>query len=105
MTHGTRNNGQIRTFWPDDTDSKFYIARGESMEELMLRIKAKWPDMDLSNLGDIQITTEYIQTDCLSHDMWDACDYTCFLVIERVKQESKTRTYFGENDPRLPLLT
>lgn len=105
MAYGTRNNGQIRTFWPDDTDSKFYIAAGESMEDLMLRIKAKWPDMNLSNLGDIQITTEYIQTDCLSYDRYDAGDYTCFLVIERVMQESKTRTYFSERDVRLPLLT
>jgi hypothetical protein len=105
MGHSTRNGGRIQTFHPNDKDSKFYIASSENMGELMLRIKTKWPDIDISNIGEIQITTEYIQTDHIGYDLYDPSDYTCFLVIERIKQEPKTRTYFGENDVRLPLVT
>lgn len=87
MGYGTRD-GQlghtIRTFWPDETDTKIYIPASDynpSMEELMGKIEEKWPG---SSMGRIQIGAEHIQTDCLGYDLYDSSDYTMFITIEKI---------------------
>lgn len=79
MGYGTRNNGQIRTFWPDDSENEFYVPFGEDLASIMNRAQAKWGD-DV-RLDAIMITPEYIHTDCLTYDLYDAGDWTHFLRI------------------------
>ena len=86
MGYGTRDGG-IRTFWPDDTETEMYIDAGGmfatpiTMADLLQRINDKWEGASLSN---IEITSEYIHTDCLGYDLYDAGDYTTFIKIRRL---------------------
>lgn len=79
MGYGTRDGG-IRTFWPDDTDTEFYIMSSATLEDIIEQAKAKWPQADFSN---ITIEAEHVHTDCLGHDQYDGGDYTDFLCITR----------------------
>ncbi len=80
MGHSTRPNG-IRDFSPDDTETCFYIASNSwtSLADILRKAKEKWGD-DL-DFSDIQISSEYIHTSCLSYNQYDPSDYTCFTVI------------------------
>jgi hypothetical protein len=84
MAYGTRPNGiggQIKTFWPDDTDTEFFLVGGiigVSLVEIIARAQAKWPNICHSR---IRIEAEHIHTDCLGYDLYDAGDYTMFLKI------------------------
>ena len=82
MGYGTRNGG-IKTFWPDDTDTLMYLesSRGFTMDEIQEKIEEKWPGVSASN---IMFDSEYIQTDCLSYDLYDSRDYTDFIKIQRL---------------------
>ena len=73
----TTNNG-IENFWPDDTDSVKYISFSTAFDELYNKIDEWWPDV---NIRDIIISVEYIHTKCLTYDLYDSSDYTCFIVI------------------------
>lgn len=81
MGYGTRNNGNITTFWPDDTDDTIYLEGNYSLAEIFLKATEKWGN-DIS-LDDIDISSEYIQTDCIYYDRYDPMDYTNFIVITR----------------------
>lgn len=85
MGHGTRRGNfghTIRTFWPDDTDTEMYIDASfvVVMADLLQRIYEKWEGASLNN---ITITSEKIQTDCLGYDLYDAGDYTDFIIITK----------------------
>lgn len=83
MGYTTRKHigGEITDFWPDDTDTKFYLAGGASLEEIHAEITARgWSGVPFS---EIQITAEHIHTHCLGYDLYDAGDYTTFIAIER----------------------
>lgn len=81
MGYGTRNNGQIKTFWPDDTENEFYIAGSATIEDITKRCREKWGwDFDWSH---IRITPEHIHTDCLTYDLYDSGDWTHFLCITK----------------------
>lgn len=82
MGYGTRNHGQIKTFWPDDTEEEFYIAFGEDLGTIVQMCKTRWGE-DI-RLDDIMITPEYIHTDCLTYDSYDSGDWTHFLRIKKV---------------------
>ncbi len=71
-----------REFWPEDTDTAIYIAGDCKLSEIQSRIAQKWPGV---NADDISIEPDYIHTDCLGYDLFDACDYTNFLVIRLTK--------------------
>ncbi len=80
MAYGVRKHtfGTVRTFWPDDTATEFYIAEGASLVEILEKAQALWPNTCQSR---IQITPEYIHTDCLGYDLHDSGDWTHFLEI------------------------
>lgn len=81
MPYGTRNNGQIQTFWPDDTEDEFYLDYSTSIKDILERIEAKWgKDIDPDK---VQVGFDYIHTDCLTHDLYDPSDYTKFLRVSR----------------------
>ncbi len=80
MGFGTRNGGQIKTFWPDDTPTELWIEDGTDLPDLVARIESHFGDCDMSSL---KITSEYVHTDCLGYDSYDADDYTKFLKITR----------------------
>lgn len=82
MGYTTRNNGDIRDFWPDDTDTEFYISSGTSIWHIIEMCKERWPD---TNFSDIEIAPDYIHTSCLTYDSYDQSDYTNFLIISRNK--------------------
>lgn len=71
---GYSTKGSIQKFWPDDTDTKFYIADSSSFADILVRAQEKWgTDLDFDKL---EIVSEYIHTDCLTFDTYD-----CFLKI------------------------
>jgi hypothetical protein len=72
---------EITDFWPDDTDTKIYIATdGGSLPlaDLFSKAKEKWPNATLQN---IEVSSEKIHTSCLYCDLYDAGDYTDFLIL------------------------
>ena len=83
MGYGTRNNGQIKTFWPDDTDTELYLDATQvwSLSDIHARIEEKWPGASAENLV---ISGRSIHTDCLTYDCYDPMDYTDFIIIRRV---------------------
>lgn len=85
MGYSTRNNGQIRTYWPDDTDNKLYISTENSvtLEDIIYRAKQKW-GKDIS-FKDLFISSEHIHTDCLGYDLYDFMDWTTFITITKQK--------------------
>lgn len=83
MGYGTRNNGQIKTFNPDDTENRFYLeaSSNHSISDIIQKAKEKWGEN--IDLDDIYISSEHIHTDCLTYDQYDPFDYTDFLIIDR----------------------
>lgn len=80
---GYKTNSQgIISFWPDDGEDIFYIPESESLSSIQERIGRKWPDVDPK---DISISSIRLQTDCIGYDLYDPCDWTFFLRIERLK--------------------
>lgn len=86
MGYSTKKHayGESRCFWPDDTDTEFFIADGESLGEIQDRILKKWPELDSDWLSRISISSEYIHTDCLGYDLYDSSDYTKFIKITKM---------------------
>lgn len=85
MGYSTRPNntgGIIRTFWPDDTDKTMFIQENTplTLADLLQDIYEKWPGTSLEN---ITISSENIHTDCLGYDLYDAGDYTDFILITK----------------------
>ena len=80
---GYYKRGNIECFEPDDTDTEMWIygSIGYSISEIIKKAKEKWPDV---SLDDIEITSEYIHTDCLTYDLYDPGDWTHYLKIERI---------------------
>jgi hypothetical protein len=78
---GYSKRGSITDFWPDDTDTEFYIARSSSIADILSAVELKWPGVSLSN---INIEAENIHTECLTYDLHDAGDYTDFLRISKI---------------------
>jgi len=79
----------INCFSPDDTDETFYIPTGwmdhrVCISDIIEKAKEKWPDG--YELEDLNITAEYIHTDCLGYDLYDAGDYTNYIKITRIKK-------------------
>lgn len=90
MGYGTRTGGtpgrgdyyNIRTYWPDDSDTTIYIAGEQNLFTITERIAEKWPGEPYENF---QISSENIQTDCLGYDCYDSSDWTQFIIIEKIK--------------------
>lgn len=68
----------IRTFWPEDDERNFYIAREVTLEQILERAAQKWPGKSLSQ---IKIEAEYTHTNALDYDLFDASDYTNFIHV------------------------
>lgn len=80
MGYSTRNKGQIQCFWPDETDTGFYLEYSTTLSDILNQARVKWgEDIDLTKL---KISPQYIHTDCLTYDCYDSSDYTNFLLIE-----------------------
>jgi len=77
MGYSTDRNG-IKTFWPDNDENTIYLCGEHYLEDLDRIAQDKWPH---ASMDDIQISTEYIQTDCLGYNQYDPGDYTCFIVL------------------------
>lgn len=85
MGYHTRFGTQITDFWPDDTDTRIYIDGnfgGERLAEILEKIQEKWPGVSAEN---IRIIPEKIQTRCIGYDLYDATDWTDFIIIERIE--------------------
>lgn len=82
MGYSYRNEGQIKDFWPDNTDDTIYIesSSNPSLLYLMEVAQQNWPGVELS---DITISSENIHTSCLTYDMYDPSDYTDFIIITK----------------------
>ena len=91
MGYGTRNNGRIRTFWPDNTETEFYAENWKyAIIHDLLKAAAehfKTSTYELMEYGTIE--SEKIHTNYLGYDLYDASDYTYFIKIE-YKRKTKT---------------
>lgn len=78
MGHTTQ--GQIQSYTPDNTATTLYLRSGSgySLQDLLELAKEKWPG---EALEDVQVESEYIHTNCLTYDQYDASDYTEYLVL------------------------
>lgn len=81
MGYSTRNNGLIKDYWPDDTDTEFYLTGSHTIVEIVHIAREKWRGN--INYEDIVIESENIHTSCLTYDCHDSSDYTQFIVIRR----------------------
>lgn len=77
MGYTTRNG--IKAFTPDDTDVEIYLEGSASLEYILERMRAKWGADTM--LDDVEISSEYIHTDCLGYDKYDPGDYTNYVVV------------------------
>lgn len=73
-----RNNGTIKDYWPDNTDSEMYFEGDSPLDAVVSIIEEKF-----GSLQDVTISAEYIHTRCLTYDMYDPFDYTCFIVARK----------------------
>lgn len=80
MGYYTSNNGQIKNFTPDDTDTEFYLLYTARLSEILDAIKEKWGDIDMNQ---IMITPEHIHTHCIGYDLHDPVDWTDCLRISK----------------------
>ena len=79
MTTTYRNGGQICGFWPDNTDTCFYLYGHHTFLEIWEMCERKFGEN--VNTADIKIETEHIHTRCLGFDSYDSSDWDTFLVI------------------------
>lgn len=78
---GYSKEGNIRKFWPDNTDDTIYIESiGDyDLGDIILKAEEKWGNyIELEHIG---ISAETIQTNCLGYDGYDSSDYTDFIVL------------------------
>ena len=68
----------IETNYPKDTEFSFYIEKEATFQDIYNRMSEKWGAFDFSKVA---ITSEYRHVNALSHDLYDASDYTEYLVI------------------------
>jgi hypothetical protein len=81
---GYTYRGAIKDYWPDDTDTEFYIAGTRSIAEIVELAKEKFGDN--IDLNDVEIHSEYIHTSCLGYPRYDPGDYTNFTVVTLIKR-------------------
>ena len=81
MGYSTRNSGYIKDYWPDDTDTEFFMTGPISLGDIYDRASEKWPGILPEELS---IDSEYIHTHCLTYDCYDPGDYTNFLKISKI---------------------
>lgn len=72
----------ITNFWPDDTEDTLYCDNTMSLGDILKVANEKWPGCKPE---DIKISAEYIHTYCVYYDLYDAGDYTRFVVITHNK--------------------
>lgn len=87
MGQTTRPGTSITDYWPDDTDTQMYIPSSSSLNlmDLFDKAKEKWPE--LVNAEQIEVTSEKIHTHCIYYDLYDAGDYTDFIVLTYVREK------------------
>ena len=81
-----KNMNGIDCFEPDNDATTLYIR--SSCQYTLLEIFEKCKDYfkDNISLGDIEITSANIHTDCLSYDQYDSWDYTDFIICTLIKE-------------------
>lgn len=84
MGYYTRNNGHIKCFWPDNTETEFYkesYTGGQTIHEILKEAAEhfKTSTYELMEYGTIE--AQKIHTNCLTYDLYDPGDYTNFLHI------------------------
>lgn len=67
-------------FWPKDTDKKFYVEGGADLNYILEKAKEKWGSNFQPKM--IRISSQYIHTHAIGYDLYDAGDYTKFVLVE-----------------------
>lgn len=81
----------ISCFRPDDTETEFYLDSNYTkvnLGDILELAYEKWGES--IDINDINIAAEYIHTECLGYDLYDAGDYTRYLRIEYIPPKSET---------------
>lgn len=72
------------SYWPEDTDTKFYIENqgcgAVTLLDIIEKVKQKWGSE--TGLDKITIEGEHIHTSCIGYDLYDGADWTDFIVVE-----------------------
>jgi hypothetical protein len=80
-----------KSFTPENTKDMLYIRANYSsvnLSDLLSQIRSHFGIKDDDEFyypvyEDFEITAEHIHTDCIGYDLYDASDYTNYIVIER----------------------
>jgi fumarate reductase subunit C len=81
MGYSTRFGTEITDFWPDDDDTTLYLASGWlTLAELIQHAKGHFGEA--VQMEDIEVSSEKIHTHCIYYDLYDAGDYTDFIVLK-----------------------
>ena len=78
---GYTTKGEIQSYTPEDTETTLYVLSIPglySLQDILDLAQSKWPGVSLE---DIQIEPEHIHTNCLTYVLYDASDYTEYLVL------------------------
>jgi hypothetical protein len=85
MGYFERFGTDITDFWPDDDETTLYLSSGQlTMADLIQHAKEHFGD-DVK-IEDIEVSAEKIHTHCIYYDLYDASDYTDFVVLTHKKQ-------------------
>lgn len=87
MGYGYRFGTQIQTYWPDDDETTLYLSSSPWDSNLTLADiiqQAKDHFGEDVKIEDVAVSSEYIHTDCLTYDLYDAGDYTNFIVLRKI---------------------
>lgn len=82
MGYSTDRRG-IRSFWPDNSKTEFYKASyaAGTIHELLREAAEHFKTSTYELMEHGSISSDRIHTDCLGYDLYDASDYTDFILI------------------------
>lgn len=84
---GYSKQGEITNFEPDNTSDTLYINSNYtsySLAEIIEMIKEHFGSCDLNQFD---ISAQYIHTQCIYYDKYDAGDYTKYIVIRKISYQ------------------
>ena len=83
MGYFKRFGTDITDFWPDDDENTLYLSTGFlTMADLLEHAKDQFgEDVKPEN---IEVSAEKIHTHCIYYDLYDAGDYTNFIVLKKI---------------------
>ena len=71
----------MKTFWPENTDNKLYIAASTTHTIFELTTAAEEYFGEGIETGRVEVEVENIHTNAITYDLHDPTDWTLFYVL------------------------